>query len=141
PKADAAWHLHELTAERVPGLKAFVLFSSAGGLVLAAGQANYAAANVFLDALAHHRRTAGLPATALAFGMWAVDTGLGGPLAGSDLDRMRRLGMPALETTEGLALFDAALASGEPLLVPVRVDRTALRSRTDEPPALLRGMA
>nr|WP_078531144.1 type I polyketide synthase [Streptomyces sp. PsTaAH-124] len=141
PKADAAWHLHELTAERAPGLKAFVLFSSAGGLVLAAGQANYAAANVFLDALAHHRRAAGLPATALAFGMWAVDTGLGGPLAGSDLDRMRRLGMPALETAEGLALFDAALASGEALLVPVRVDRTALRSRTDEPPALLRGMA
>ncbi|MEU5090895.1 type I polyketide synthase [Streptomyces sp. NPDC021356] len=141
PKADAAWHLHELTAELAPQLKAFVLFSSAGGLVLAAGQGNYAAANVFLDALAHHRRAAGLPATALAFGMWAVDTGLGGPLADSDLDRMRRLGMPALDSAEGLALFDAGLATGEPLVVPVRVDRTALRSRTDAPPALLRGLA
>ncbi|WUC40191.1 type I polyketide synthase (plasmid) [Streptomyces sp. NBC_00557] len=139
-KADAAWHLHELTAELAPQLKAFVLFSSAGGLVLAAGQGNYAAANVFLDALAHHRRGAGLPATAVAFGMWAVNTGLGGPLADSDLDRMRRLGMPALEAADGLALFDAALATGEPLVVPVRVDRAALRSRTDEPPALLRGM-
>ncbi|MFD3748644.1 type I polyketide synthase, partial [Nocardia sp. NPDC058633] len=140
PKADAAWHLHELTAELGIDLKAFVLFSSAGGMVLAAGQANYAAANVFLDALAHHRKAAGLPASSLAFGMWAVDTGLGGPLADSDLERMKRLGMPALNAAEGLALFDAALASGAHQVAPVRIDTTALRARTDEAPALLRGL-
>ncbi|OEJ36249.1 type I polyketide synthase [Streptomyces agglomeratus] len=139
PKADAAWHLHELTAELGIDLKAFVLFSSAGGMVLAAGQANYAAANVFLDALAHHRRAAGLPASSLAFGMWAVNTGLGGPLADSDLERMKRLGMPALDAAEGLTLFDAALASGAHQVAPIRIDKAALRARTDEAPALLRG--
>ncbi|MEV0598860.1 type I polyketide synthase [Streptomyces sp. NPDC050315] len=138
PKADAAWQLHELTRDLE--LSAFVLLSSAGGLVLGAGQANYAAANVFLDALAHHRRAQGLPATALAFGMWAVDTGLGGPLTDADLDRMRRLGMPALDAAEGLALFDAALCTGAAHTVPVRIDRTALRSRGDALPALLRGL-
>ncbi|MFF3468595.1 SDR family NAD(P)-dependent oxidoreductase, partial [Streptomyces sp. NPDC002619] len=137
PKADAAWHLHELTREL--DLTAFVLFSSAGGTVLAAGQANYAAANVFLDALAHRRRGAGLAATALAFGMWSVDTGMGA-VTDADLERMRRLGLPALDATEALALFDVALATGAHQIIPVRVDRAALGARTDEPPALLRGL-
>jgi acyl transferase domain-containing protein/NAD(P)-dependent dehydrogenase (short-subunit alcohol dehydrogenase family)/acyl carrier protein len=137
PKVDAAWYLHELTLD-LP-LTAFVLFSSAGGLVLPAGQANYAAANVFLDALAAHRESAGLPASALAFGMWAVDTGLG-EITDADLDRMNRLGLPALSVEEGLALFDAALAADEAVLVPIRVDQAALRARADEIPALLRGL-
>ncbi|MBB5895104.1 SDR family NAD(P)-dependent oxidoreductase [Kutzneria kofuensis] len=137
PKVDAAWHLHELTKD-LP-LTQFVLFSSAGGIVLAAGQANYAAANVFLDALAQHRRANGLPANALAFGMWAVNTGLGGELVDADLDRMRRLGMPALPAEEALELFDQALAADEAVIVPLKIDREALRTRTEEIPALLRG--
>ncbi|MGC7097552.1 SDR family NAD(P)-dependent oxidoreductase [Amycolatopsis lurida] len=137
PKVDAAWHLHELTREL--DLSAFVLLSSAGGLVLPEGQANYAAANVFLDALAAHRRAEGLPATALAFAMWAVNTGLGGELGQADLDRMRRLGLPALSTEDGLALFDAALRVDEPMVAPIRIDRQALLTRAGELPALLRG--
>ncbi|MGQ4389076.1 SDR family NAD(P)-dependent oxidoreductase [Streptomyces sp. SAS_270] len=137
PKADAAWHLHELTADL--DLKAFVLFSSAGGLVLAAGQANYAAANVFLDALAHQRRSQGLAATALAFGMWNVDTGMG-TVTDADLDRMRRLGLPALDAADALALFDAALATGAHHIIPLRVDGAALGARSEQPPALLRGL-
>ncbi|MGW0940570.1 type I polyketide synthase [Streptomyces sp. NPDC002666] len=139
PKADGAWYLHELTRD-LP-LKQFVLFSSAGGLVLAAGQGNYAAANVFLDALALHRRAAGLPATSLAFGMWAVDTGLGGSLSEADLDRMKRLGTPAFDVEEGLALFSAALGTGLPALVPLPVDTAALSARSGELPALLRDLA
>ncbi|MGW7569272.1 type I polyketide synthase [Streptomyces tendae] len=138
PKADAAWHLHELTREL--DLAEFTLFSSAGGMVLAAGQANYAAANQFLDALAEYRTAQGLPATSLAWGMWAEDTGLGGSLEQTDLQRMARLGTPALTRQDGLRLFDAARACGESVVVPLGVDPLALEARTDELPALLRGL-
>jgi acyl transferase domain-containing protein/short-subunit dehydrogenase/acyl carrier protein len=136
PKADAAWHLHELTSN----LKAFVLFSSAGGLVLAAGQASYAAGNVFVDALAQHRRSQGLPATSLAFGLWASGVGLAGELSEADLARMARQGLPALPVDQGLALFDAGLAADRAVVVPLKVDGAALGQRTDEVPALLRGL-
>ncbi|MEU5789028.1 type I polyketide synthase [Micromonospora purpureochromogenes] len=132
PKVDGAWHLHELTRD-LP-LDAFVLLSSAGGLVLAAGQGHYAAANVFLDALAAHRAAAGLPATAVAFGLWD----LGDPSA-DDVALVRRLGLPALGVDDGLALLDAAVATGEPLVVPLRVDPAAVRAR-GEVPTLLRGL-
>ncbi len=136
-KVDAAWHLHELTSD----LAAFVMFSSAGGQVLPAGQANYAAANAFLDGLAEHRKAAGLAATALAWGLWAENTGLGGELAEADLARMARLGLPAVTAEQGLALFDAAVAADDAVIAPLRVDVPALRARTDELPALLRGFA
>nr|WP_277912960.1 type I polyketide synthase [Frankia torreyi] len=136
PKADGAWHLHELTRDL--DLAAFVLFSSAGGMVLAAGQANYAAANAFLDGLAAHRRRHGLSATALAWGLWAHDTGLGGALREADLQRMARLGLPAVTVRQGLALLDAALRADEAVVVPLPLDLAVLRARTDAIPPLLR---
>ncbi|MEH0827659.1 SDR family NAD(P)-dependent oxidoreductase, partial [Micromonospora sp. CPCC 205714] len=138
PKVDAAWHLHELT--RDADLAAFLLFSSAGGLVLAAGQGGYATANVFLDALAQHRVAAGLPATSIAYGLWGTDVGLGAWLTEADLQRMARQGLPALTVPEGLAALDTALRSPRATLVPVKVDVAALRARADDPPALLRGL-
>ncbi|MGH3424206.1 MAG: SDR family NAD(P)-dependent oxidoreductase, partial [Nocardioidaceae bacterium] len=108
PKVDAAWHLHELTVDL--DLAAFVLYSSVGGLLLAAGQANYAAGNVFLDALAEYRVARGLPATSLAWGPWE---GAGDEV---DLAHITRAGVAELPAAEGLALFDAALAAGEPVV-------------------------
>jgi pimaricinolide synthase PimS1 len=139
PKADAAWHLHELTRDLE--LSAFVLFSSVAGMVVGAGQGNYAAANRFLDALAVHRRGRGLPATALAFGLWEVKTGLGGGVVDADLQRMSRLGMPAMSAEEGLALFDEALGLDEAVQVLTRLEPTALRASADGVPALLRDLA
>jgi NAD(P)-dependent dehydrogenase (short-subunit alcohol dehydrogenase family)/acyl carrier protein len=137
-KADSAWHLHELTRD-LP-LTAFVLFSSAGGLVLAAGHANYAAANVFLDGLAQRRRARGFAATSVAYGVWA-GAGAGQWLTDVQVQRMRRQGLPALSEEDGLRSFDAALHAGTSLLVSLRVDTAALRDRTDWTPPLLRGLA
>ncbi|MFF6814999.1 type I polyketide synthase [Streptomyces sp. NPDC012403] len=131
PKVDAAWHLHELTKDRE--LSAFVLYSSVVGVVGNAGQANYAAANAFLNALAEHRAEAGLPAISLAWGPW--ETGMASTLGENDLARFRRHGMEPLTADRGMALFDAALAADRTLQLPVRVDRDALGQ--DTVPALL----
>ncbi|NUT22399.1 MAG: SDR family NAD(P)-dependent oxidoreductase, partial [Hamadaea sp.] len=136
-KSDSAWYLHELTADAELGL--FVLFSSAGGLVSAAGQAGYAAANVFLDALATHRRKSGLPAISLAWGLW-TDAGMGQWLGEADRLRLKRQGTPGFPVRDGLQMFDAAVRSEAVNLVPIRIDTTALRARTDEVPALLRAL-
>jgi acyl transferase domain-containing protein/NADPH:quinone reductase-like Zn-dependent oxidoreductase/acyl carrier protein len=69
PKVLGAWHLHQLTRERAPDL--FVFFSSMASLVGNQGQSNYAAANLFLDALAHYRRRSGLPAISINWGPWS----------------------------------------------------------------------
>ncbi|NUS10080.1 MAG: SDR family NAD(P)-dependent oxidoreductase, partial [Streptomyces sp.] len=140
PKADAALHLHELTAGQ--DLAAFVLFSSYAGVIGTLGQANYAAANACLDALAHHRRALGLPATSLAWGLWAEASGMTGHLDEADLRRLSRSGLRPLESEHGLALFDAALALGLPASVPAVLDMAALRamSRSDGLPAVLRSV-
>ncbi|WP_228122185.1 type I polyketide synthase [Saccharothrix syringae] len=138
PKVDAAWHLHELT--RGADLTAFVLFSSISGLVGAAGQGNYAAANTFLDALAEHRAGLGLPAQSLAWGLWDREGGMAGNLGDTDLTRMARAGVGVLPVRQGLDLFDAALAHGGALLAPLRLDTAAVRRRGEGVPALLRGL-
>ncbi|MBB5924559.1 acyl transferase domain-containing protein/acyl carrier protein, partial [Actinoalloteichus hoggarensis] len=126
PKIVAARHLHELTSDS--DLTAFVLFSSLAGTVGTPGQANYAAANAALDALAEQRRAAGLPALSLAWGLWEGSGDLTRDLTGTDRSRLARGGVRELPVAEGLALFDAAMNSDRPVLIPAKLDLAALRA-------------
>ncbi|MEE4582846.1 type I polyketide synthase [Streptomyces antimycoticus] len=137
-KVDAAWNLHELTAGM--DLSAFVLFSSATGVLGGAGQSNYAAANVFLDGLASWRRAQGLPGVSMAWSLWAEASGMTGHLGEEDLRRVSRSGLVPLSSEEGLELFDAALASDESVPVPLRLDIPTLRAQGAELPAVFRNV-
>ncbi|GHI05348.1 hypothetical protein AQI88_23075 [Streptomyces cellostaticus] len=143
PKVDAAWHLHELTRDM--DLSAFVLFSSAGPLLGGQGQGNYAAANAALDALAQARRSAGLPAHSLAWGLWkrGMAEALNDP-GGEHLVRQirTRLGLSPIEPDTGMQMFDHALATGEPMLMTALLDTPALTAlgRLGTLPAVLRGL-
>jgi acyl transferase domain-containing protein/acyl carrier protein len=141
PKVDGALNLHELTRE-LP-LEAFVLFSSACGVLGSAGQGSYAAANCVLDALAAHRRAQGLPAQSLAWGLWAGNAGDTRDGAGrTTAARMASAGFLALSEQEGLDLLDAAWGLPQSLVLPIRFDLLAMRAqaRLDAMPAVLRGL-
>uniref|UniRef100_UPI0035E438D6 SDR family NAD(P)-dependent oxidoreductase n=1 Tax=Actinokineospora xionganensis TaxID=2684470 RepID=UPI0035E438D6 len=133
PKVDAAWHLHELAGE----VSLFVVFSSLAGVLGNPGQGNYAAANTVLDALASLRRDAGRPGVAIAWGLWEAGTGMTGDLAAAEVGRLARSGVAPLSTAQGLDLFDAALAGGEPLVVAAKWALSGLRG---DPPPVLRGL-
>ncbi|MEU8703382.1 type I polyketide synthase, partial [Streptomyces sp. NPDC048680] len=136
PKADAAWHLHELTQHL--DLAAFVLFSSLAATVGSPGQGNYAAANAFLDALAAHRRALGLAGTSIAWGPWS--DGMAGGLDRVDTARLSRGGVAPLPPADGLALFDAACAAPDSLTVAARLDLPVLRAQQGLLPSILRGL-
>ncbi|ONM49782.1 hypothetical protein B0T44_12740 [Nocardia donostiensis] len=127
PKTDAAVNLHELT--RDSDLSAFVLFSSAAPLLGGQGQGNYAAANAFLDALAHQRRESGLPAHSLAWGLWTV--GMGSALGREGAEQMvrqirTRLGLVPITAEPGMELFDKALGTSHALVLTALLDMSAL---------------
>ncbi|WP_068187165.1 type I polyketide synthase [Mycobacterium sp. UM_CSW] len=128
-KVDAAWNLHELTRDL--DVSAFVLFSSMAGLAGASGQANYAAANSFLDGLAVHRRNLGLPAVSLAWGLWDQASAMTGALGAADRARFGRDGIVAMSSDEALELMDTALIVDEPFMLPAHIDLAALRVKFD----------
>ncbi|WP_103350653.1 type I polyketide synthase [Amycolatopsis sp. CA-128772] len=141
PKVEAARLLDELT--RDADLAAFVLFSSAAGVLGNPGQGGYAAANAELDALARRRNSFGLPAVSIAWGYWATVSGMTEHLGAADLRRNQRIGMSGLPADEGMALLDAAVGTGG-ALVAAKFDVAALRAtaKSGGPvPPLLRGLA
>ena len=124
-----------------------MLFSSAAPLLGGPGQGNYAAANAYMDALAQRRRADGLPATSMAWGVWEQTTGMAAALGQEGAERFARalrarLGLVAMAPQDGLALFDGALATDEPLVVTAHVDFAALQPlvRVGLVPGLLRGL-
>ncbi|QWF78547.1 type I polyketide synthase [Amycolatopsis sp. CA-230715] len=139
PKVDAAVNLHELTEGL--DLAMFVLFSSAATLGNA-GQANYAAANAFLEALAQHRVVNGLPGRALAWGLWAERSAMTGHLAEEGVERLSRSGAAPLSSARGLELFDIASTVDDAVLVPMNLDLAEFeRTAASQPvPLWLRGL-
>ncbi|MBH1939084.1 SDR family NAD(P)-dependent oxidoreductase, partial [Streptomyces sp. AV19] len=136
PKVDAARWLHELT--RDADLAFFVTYSSAAGLLGSPGQANYAAANAYLDGLAVHRCLQGLPGHSLAWGMWEQASGMTAHLGYGDHARIARSGLRPLSTDDGLALFDTALRSPRAVLLPAHLSLQDTLVEEDVP--LYRGL-
>jgi NADPH:quinone reductase-like Zn-dependent oxidoreductase/malonyl CoA-acyl carrier protein transacylase/acyl carrier protein len=134
PKAEGAWHLHELTREH--DLAWFVLFSSVAGVFGSPGQANYAAANAFLDELAVHRQAAGLPAVSIDWGLWAVEAGMGGTLDAAGTARIGRNGLRPMLSETALAMFDAAVSQPGAAVVAADFDPVALRDAARSTPIL-----
>jgi acyl transferase domain-containing protein/acyl carrier protein/NADP-dependent 3-hydroxy acid dehydrogenase YdfG len=132
-KADAVWTLHTLTREL--DLTAFVLYSSVVGQIGNGGQANYAAANMYLGALARHRRALGLAATSIAWGLWGAASGMTADLDGAEVRHMGRNGVRPLDPGLGMRLFDAAVAqSAEAELTAMRFDPAAARLQASAAP-------
>ncbi|MBB5122498.1 type I polyketide synthase [Streptomyces eurocidicus] len=132
PKADAAWHLHEAT--KGLDLAAFIMFSSISGVLGAPGVANYAAANAFLDGLALHRTSLGLPGQAQAWGHWALEDGMAGKVTETAVQRMRAGGLAPVTVEQGMASFDTALGLAEPNVVALGEFSTPPGGQVDVPP-------
>jgi acyl transferase domain-containing protein/NADPH:quinone reductase-like Zn-dependent oxidoreductase/aryl carrier-like protein len=114
-----AWNLHELSADQP--LDFFVLYSSASALLGSPGQANYAASNSFLDALATYRNAHGLPGTSLGWGAWA-QVGMAARLPEALRTRLERLGMGFLTPADAFAHLERALLGSEPYTAVVSMD-------------------
>jgi NADPH:quinone reductase-like Zn-dependent oxidoreductase len=125
PKIHAATHLDHLT--RHHDLAVFAVYSSVAGTLGSAGQANYAAANAALDALATRRRAAGLPATSLAWGPWTPTSGMTATLTSTHRTRLANTGLRPIEPRRGAELFEAGVGGSAPTVVVADVDRSALR--------------
>lgn len=118
-KAAGAWHLHQMT-QTMP-LDHFVCFSSVAALLGSTGQGNYAAANAFLDALAHHRRALGLPGLSINWGSWA-EVGMAARLGERDLHRLAGYGIRLIAPEQGVAAMDLLLRDNATQAAVLAVD-------------------
>ena len=119
PKVDGAWNLHRLLGRRP--LDFFALFSSSSALFGSPGQANYAAANAFLDALAHHRSAHGQVCTSIGWGAWS-EAGMASRLTEDTRGRWARLGVNMIEAKAATTALAEVLALKRPAVAVVALD-------------------
>jgi myxalamid-type polyketide synthase MxaB len=106
PKIQGAWNLHLATQDLC--LDFFVCFSSIASVLGSPGQGNYAAANAFMDALAHYRRSLGLPGLSINWGVWA-SVGMAAELSTQNQARLEQQGLGAIAPQQGLQLLEELL--------------------------------
>ncbi len=126
PKVDGAWNLHDLT--QTSPLDLFILFSSASVWLGSSGQASYAVANAYLDALAQQRRWLGRPALSVGWGPWAGD-GMAGRLGPADRQRLERRGLGHMPPALALEALDVLWRSGAAQALALKVDWTRYAQR------------
>ena len=137
PKVLGAWHLHRATEDR--DLDLFILFSSVVGILGSAGQANHAAANAYLDRLAAHRRTRGLPGQAIAWGAWS---GVGEAEEQRDRieDHLAARGVRWITPQQGLRAFDQLVSQDLTAAAVTAVDWSVYVESFGASPALLQDL-
>jgi acyl carrier protein len=135
PKVLGAWHLHEVT-KALP-LDFFFLFASVAGLLGSKGQANHSAANTFLDGLAHHRRSLGLPATSIDWGIWS-ELGAAARKGADAQSRFKAMGhIPPARGLEAFErVFNAASSPGAAQVAVVPIDWQQLSAQAEATPLL-----
>jgi microcystin synthetase protein McyG len=117
-KVNGAWNLHQLTKELA--LDLFVLCSSATSVVCSSGLGNYVAANAFLDALAHYRRSIGLAGLSIGWGPWA-ETGMAESVGRARMTQWAAQGLGTLAPDKGLAVFQRFLGEACPQVVAMEM--------------------
>jgi NADPH:quinone reductase-like Zn-dependent oxidoreductase/acyl carrier protein len=138
PKVEGSWNLHEQTRE-LP-LDFFVCFSSAASILGSPGQGNYAAANAFIDTLAHARRMAGLPGLSIGWGPWS-EAGMAAALG--NRAEWQRTGVGIIAPEQGLHILEDLLqqTSGRVAVLPVNWSKFVHRFPAGQIPSLLSGIA
>lgn len=131
PKVDGAWNLHTLTLES--NLDFFILYSAGASLLGSPGQSNYAAANAFLDGLAHYRQQCGLPGLSINWGGWA-DVGMATKVDSQNQRRWASLGMSLIKPAQGMQALQHLIETQATQMAVLPIDWSKLgRSRSGKP--------
>ena len=134
PKVQGSWNLH-LATQDLP-LDFFICFSSIASLLGSSAQANYAAANAFMDALAHHRRALGLPGLSINWGAWA-ESGMATDLSSRHQRRLVELGLESMEAAQALQMMGQLMGQGAPQVAAANVNWSKwLQQFSEFPPVL-----
>ncbi len=134
PKVQGGWNLHSLTQETQ--LDFFVMFSAGAALLGSSGQGNYAAANAFLDGLAHYRRAHGLPALSINWGAWS-DVGMAAALSDQQQQRFSAQGIGSISPHQGVKIMEQLIQQGatQTAVLPINWGKLA-QQFTSIPPFL-----